>query len=518
MRRDLSLLGAGLSLGIASLISVFLFNAPSRITTPQASAEKGAGRKEVPAALARKLAKMTTVAPASTSLLDDDAGGAADQDWLEHSIPGTDIPLTAFTGARADWTVLKARPAKGGGPWAPLGPSYGKSAVNPYRDRSVYNAGTDNFGGRTIDAVIDPNCSDTGCTLWIANANGGVWRTANALAATPQWEFISQTFEHNSVAALALDPNDAAAKTLWAGTGEPNACGSGCEAGVGLYMTKNGGGSWSGPIGTAQFQGRAVGSIVVQPGNSDLVFAAAGRGVRGVSNTCCGGADALIPGAPHFGLWRSLDGGKSWQLVSQGAAALCTAATPDAVSLNQTPCAPRGARRVKFDPVDPNVVYASFFARGIWRSPDLGNSWEQIMVPVGPGNNNERAEFDIVALPSGETRMYVGVRGGAGTFARFRRNDAVRNVAAAAVASSWMDLTSSTPNTPGYSSFGYCDPQCTYDNYVHVPPGAGPDTVYLSGDNEYSENDNITGRSNGRAVLLSTNAGGAVGTCLTRPA
>ena len=107
-----------------------------------------------------------------------------------------------------------------------------------------------------------------------------------------------------------------------------------------------------------------------------------------------------------------------------------------------------------------------------------------------------------------ETRMYVGV-GGGGPFARFRRNDAVRNAAAAAVAASWIDLTSNnvTANPAGYSSFGYCDGQCSYDNYVYVPPGAGPDTVYLLGDNEYNENNYVTGRSNGRAVLLSTNAG-----------
>jgi hypothetical protein len=75
------------------------------------------------------------------------------------------------------------------------------------------------------------------------------------------------------------------------------------------------------------------------------------------------------------------------------------------------------------------------------------------------------------------------------------------------VVAAWQDLTSSTPNTPGYSSFGYCDPQCSYDNYVYVPKGADPDTVYLSGDNEYNENNHVNGRSNGRAVLLSTNAG-----------
>ena len=157
-----------------------------------------------------------------------------------------------------------------------------------------------------------------------------------------------------------------------------------------------------------------MGSIAVQPGNSDVVFAASGRAVLGVSNTCCGGVDALIPGAPHFGLYRSLNGGANWELVNQGAPALCTALTPDQVALNQTPCAPRGARRVKFDPVDPNVVYVSFFSRGIWRSRDLGNTWEQIMPLLGAARTTERAEFDVVQL-GGETRMYVGV-GAAGCY------------------------------------------------------------------------------------------------------
>jgi hypothetical protein len=162
---------------------------------------------------------------------------------------------------------------------------------------------------------------------------------------------------------------------------------------------------------------------------------------------------------------------------------------------------------VKFDPVDPDTVYVSFFSRGIWRSRDLGTTWEQIMPLLGAGTA-ERAEFDVVELPSGETRMYVGV-GGGGLFARFRRNDAVRNPAGAAVSAAWIDLTSNnvTLNPQGFSSFGYCDGQCSYDNYVYVPPGAGPDTVYLLGDNEYNENNFVTGRSNGRAVLLSTNAG-----------
>src|SRR5207248_4570310 len=210
---------------------------------------------------------------------------------------------------------------------------------------------------------------------------------------------------------------------------------------------------WRGPLGAAQFFGRGVGSIAVKQGDSKTVFVATGRATRGISNTCCGGTDALVPGAPHFGVWRSTDEGKSWTLVNQGATALCTASAPDVVSLNQTACSPRGARRIKFDPVDPNTVYASFFARGIWRSRSNGDpgSWEQIMAPRGfvgtGGPTTERDEFDVVLLPSGETRMYVGAGGGnyvgtspdpAGNAPRLRRNDAVRNAPAAIVRAAWQ--------------------------------------------------------------------------------
>ena len=269
------------------------------LTTPRGPASTSAagsvqqeetGRlKKLPAGLARKFATMATFSPGSATLLEEQAGGTGAQDWLEHATPGPDIPFAAFAGARTDWRGLKARPAVGGGAWTPLGPVYGKSAENPYRDRSVYNSATDNFSGRTIAGAIDPNCVPGNCRFWVANANGGVWMTGDALAAEPEWRFLSHTFEHNNVAEIILDPNDTSSNTLWAGTGEPNACGSGCTAGVGLYRSTNGGQSWNGPYGTAAFAGRAVGSIAVQPGNSNVIFAASGRGVLGVSNTCRSG-------------------------------------------------------------------------------------------------------------------------------------------------------------------------------------------------------------------------------------
>ncbi|MDQ5820752.1 MAG: hypothetical protein M3540_04855 [Actinomycetota bacterium] len=511
----------------------------AKLTNTSASAVfAGAGDGEASPAMSKKLAAAAKFAPPGGTSDFKEGDRTEDDEWVKHAIPGDDIPSAAIAQSSRDWNSMTTRGGWNNGQmdWKPLGPDWGKSLPNAFRDRAVYNAGTPDFSGRAVHLAIDPRCGTNGndnnghCRLWIANANGGVWRTENALEREQfNWKYLSEEFEHNSVASLELDPNDNNFSTIWAGTGEPNACGSGCEAGVGLYKSTNGGNTWSGPYGKEHFYNRAVGSIEVKPGNSSIMFAASGRAIRGLTSSCCGGADALIPGAPHFGLYRSLDGGQNWQLVHQGAAALCTAAHPDTVSLSGTPCSPRGARRVKFDPVDPNTVYAGFFGRGIWRSRSNGDpgTWEQIMLPVTPtfataAGGAERPEFDIVELPSGETRMYVGV-GGGGVFARLRRNDAVRTTLAAATAASWTDLTSPIQDTPGYSSFGYCDGQCSYDNYVFVPAGnfpdsgANPDIVYLVGDNEYNENNwgplspryqgGNFGRGNGRGIALSTNGG-----------
>lgn len=467
----------------------------------------------------------------------DSPGSYGDESWLKHSVDGGDNgtpPFSAFATARNDWFGLLGRPAFGTGKWVPYGPTNAMNDLsNLFRDRTTYNPGTENFGGRTVHGVISPACKPEpeDCTMWIAASNGGLWRTDNALAVDdpatsgyegPSWEFVSGTFENQNTAALELDPNDPNHKTIWAGTGEPNNCSSGCEVGVGLYQSKDGRKGWKGPLGSDVFAGRGIGSIAVKPGDSKTLFVASGRATRGISNTCCGGTDGNVPGAPHFGVYRSTDEGKTWLLVNQGANALCTASTPDAVAGNTTACSPRGARRVKIDPVDPNTVYASFFSRGIWRSRSNGDpgTWEQIMAPLGPVGVGERAEFDVVVMPNGETRMYVGVGGGQvvvtnppnppQTFTLssfFRRNDAVRNTAAATAQATWTNLPQFTQ--------AYCDGQCGYDNYVYAPAnprnapnsGANHDVVYLSGSNQYNENNTGTGRSNGRAVLLSTDGG-----------
>ena len=475
---------------------------------------------ELSPALRQKLGKAQRFAPGEPPIEagENEASDGA-QEFLMHAYPLNEVPLASLNAAGNDWKTLKARGNSAGklgenGKWTNLGPDNAVYPLNPRRNRGVYVPNEYVASGRTPFSLIDPNCGAAACRLWIANAGGGIWRTENAFASQPAWEFISPEFEHNNTAALELDPNDPTSNVLYAGTGEPNTCRSGCLAGIGMYKSNDGGDHWTGPIGRENFAARGIGAIEVKPGDSNTIFVATGaHGSRGISSTCCNGVDrgAGIPGAPHFGLWRSTDGGASFTLVNQGNTTNCTGNTPTEVFNGTTACSPRGARRVKVDPLNPNTVYAAFYAKGIWRSTSNGDpgTWEQVFAPVGligdapTGAGVERAEFDVVALPNGDTRMYVGVGGGvtatgASIAARFYRSDKVQSGVP-----TFQNLTNNT-------STGYCDAQCNYDNYVYVPKKAdgtahNPDAVYLLGSFAYTEVG--SGQSNGRAILLSTDAG-----------
>jgi hypothetical protein len=511
-------------IAVAVVAAVLMDNssAPTALPPNGGAAEGGT----ISPALKAKLGPAARFAPGETQYEQGEAAGEESgdgaMDWYMHASPGTDIPLAAITESRSDWKTLKSRGNLAGklgndGHWTSLGPDNAVYPLNPFRNRYVYVPNEYVAAGRTAHSVIDPNCNASSCRYWIANAGGGIWRTENAFAPQPKWEYLSTSFKFNNTAALELDPNDASSKVIYAGTGEPNICRSGCLAGVGLYKSKDGGDHWTGPLGTQYFNGRGIGSIQVKPGDSSTVFVGSGaQGSRGMSSTCCTGVNRGldIPGAPHFGLWRSTDGGQTFELVSQGNATNCTASTPREVFLGLTACSPRGARRIAFDPVDPNTVYASFFAKGIWRSNQNGDpgTWTRIFAPLAApidpasGAGVERDEFDVVALPNGNTRMYVGAGGGGSLPSTFHRSDSVRTGVP-----SFTDLTNAT-------STASCDPQCNYDEYVYVPKkadgsAADPDVVYLLGDNDYAQTGGSAnppvapGTSNGRGVLLSTDAG-----------
>ena len=455
----------------------------------------------MPAALARHLERLKAL-PANGGESPEGPGSAAEAAFLQRAFPDTDIPTERIDNARWSHGFHRSKGFPRGesrrGAWAMIGPS---EAVYPFfalRTSSLYVPNEYVAGGRTTSLALAGDCVPGHCTLYAGPAGGGIWRTKDALEHHPDWEYLSTPFEINSIGSIALDPNDPRGMTLWVGTGEANACGSGCEAGVGLYKSADGGESWTGPIGQSVFGNRGVGTIAVKPGDPDTIYAASTRAIRGVSSSCCGGAVSIIPGAAKWGLYKSTDGGQNWTFIHNGAAttAGCTGDATEAT--NGTPCSPRGVRRVLLDPSNPNIVYAGSYARGVWRSNDGGTTWTQIKASLNMAATTTRPEVAVTTLPSGKTRMYVAEGASGAPFSQLFRSDDV-----AAGVPSFTSLTSPDPATPGYGSFDYCGGQCWYDNFVVTPRGH-PDMVYLGGSYQYGETGGI---SNGRGVVLSTDAG-----------
>ena len=429
-----------------------------------------------------------------------DRGSAEAEEFFALAYPDDDIPLVRLQAARAAAAKLLARgPGRGrSGKWVPVGPTEALYPFTEFRNSFGYVPNRYVASGRTTAIAIDPNCNpDSTCRLWVFAAGGGVWRTKNALAGQPNWEFVSPHFGIQSGSSITIDPNDSTGNTLYVGTGEANASAD-SAAGVGMYKSLDGGSTWAGPIGASVFAGRAIGSIAIVPGDAGTIYAATTRGVLGVSSVN-GGAASLIPGAAPWGLYKSTDGGSTWTFLHNGAPTAAECDTVDEAIATGSPCSLRGVRRVALDPSNPGVVYAGSYGRGVWRSIDAGATWTQIKPSLNAADSSMRPEIAVTALPSGATRMYVyegSSSTATATAARLFRSDDV-----AAGAPVFANLSSNLVANPGFATYNLCAGQCWYDNFVYTPAGH-PDIVYVGGSYSYGQR-----YSNKRGVVLSTDAG-----------
>ena len=444
----------------------------------------------------------------------EDPSAAAAEDFAHRAYPAADLPLSATLNALAGFNQLHSNTTGNDplGPWSLIGPS---TAIFP--DILTFSGQKYITSGRITALAIDLNCSSSSCRLWVAAAGGGIWRTTNALSSSdPSWKFVSGSFATNAIGSLIVDATDASGDTLYAGTGEPNASGD-SEAGMGLYKSTDGGNTWTqlaatvGPITTFSpgtgsngtymgnaFLGRSISSIVVDPTNASHLYVSSARGVRGVSSVTGGATTNPPTPRPPFGLFESTDGGATFSFIWDGGTTTNTLGTGATASI-------RGVNHVELDPgfngTTNKTLYGAAFpgtagGGGVWRSTDGGATWFQIKLPLDSTNSTDRAEFAVTKLPSGDTRMYVGVGNTGSPAARFYRSDLVQTGVPV-----FTDLTAA--QVPAGQTIGYCTGQCWYDNFVVTPKGH-PDIVYLGGSFRYDE---YGGKSNGRGVVLSTDAG-----------
>jgi len=459
------------------------------------------GEANLPPALAAHLEKLGEALPGNGGEPSEGPGSAEAAELAALAYPDTDIPLARLKAAASSFSAAKGRPFPSGkgrpGSWVSIGPSQADYPFFDGRDLTLY-VPNDYLAASRINAMaIAPDCRAGHCRMWVGPAGGGIWRTENALADSPSWKYLSGSFEINSIGAIALDPSNP--NTIWVGTGEGNTCGSGCVHGVGLYKSTDGGDTWSGPIGKDAFGGRGMGSIAVDPRNANVVYASSTLGLHGMSSVCCSGISRIVvPGAKMWGLYKSTDGGATWAYIHGGSAnaADCEFADPNLVVANATPCTPRGVRVVELDPSNPDIVYASSYARGVWRSSDAGATWVQIKPSLNAAITTTLPWIATTKLASGATRMYVGEGNTGSPYSRvFRSDDVATGVPV------WSDLTSASVSDPRWGTFNFCTGQCWYDNFVYTPKGY-PDVVYVGGSYSYGE---LT--ANHRGVVLSSDAG-----------
>src|SRR2546421_8257610 len=201
----------------------------------------------------------------------------------------------------------------------------------PFNSSTISGLGARNIGsaamsGRVaaIDAIREPSGK---MTIFIGSASGGVWKSEDS---GTRFKPVFDEQPVQSIGAIALDPKNP--KNVWVGSGESWTRNS-VSIGNGIYKSTDGGETWN---YTGLPNSERFAKIVVSPTSSDTVFAA----VPG----------ALWSDSPDRGLYKTSDGGKTWNVILKG------------INLSA------GCSAVAMDPTDPNKMFAAMwdFRRKGW--------------------------------------------------------------------------------------------------------------------------------------------------------
>ncbi len=253
-------------------------------------------------------------------------------------------------------------------------------------------------GGRAMVAVgvrQDPHVFYMGTT-------GGVWKTSNAGAS---WRPISDKgFGSSAVGAIAVAPSDP--NVIVVGMGESPFRNTMSSQGDGVYKSTDAGTSWT-HIGFEHV--RQIGEIRIHPDDPDVIWVAAQGNAyaatdnSGIFKSTDGGANwrrviepenpttgavdlsldtanprklyatmwdnqrtawNLRSGGPGSAIWRSVDGGESWERLTRG--------LPDGMGKIGVSASPVQAGRVWA------IVEAEGEEAGLYRSDNGGDSWVQL--------------------------------------------------------------------------------------------------------------------------------------------
>jgi photosystem II stability/assembly factor-like uncharacterized protein len=271
----------------------------------------------------------------------------------------------------------------------------GKSSFEKAFERLEWRSiGPANMGGRTADIEGVPGNPNL---VYVATASGGLWKTTNGGVT---WKPIFERQGTISIGDVALAPSNP--EVVWVGTGESKTRNS-VSFGDGVYKSTDGGKNWQ-HMGLRETE--RVSAIAIHPQNPDIVYVGAlGHAFgpneeRGVFMTTDGGKtwtktlyidrehgvsdlemDANNPNVLYAGMWsferkpwthrsgsekgglyKSIDGGRTWNKLTNGLPKLI------------------GRIGVRAAPSNSNVVYAILEAKEgtLYRSDDRGETFRQV--------------------------------------------------------------------------------------------------------------------------------------------
>ncbi len=203
-------------------------------------------------------------------------------------------------------------------------------------------------GGRVVAVAGD--CRDPNVFYFGACA-GGAWKTHDA---GTYWENISDGF-FNTAAIGALAVSESDPNVLYAGTGETTIR-TDVSHGDGVYRSTDGGKTWK-HMGLEDT--RFIGKIRIHPQNPDIVYVAALGHAFGPND--------------ERGVYKSTDGGSTWHRV------LFKSAKAGAVDLAIDPANPRVLYAAIWETYRHFWQISSGGPdSGLWRSDDGGATWEEI--------------------------------------------------------------------------------------------------------------------------------------------
>ena len=255
-----------------------------------------------------------------------------------------------------------------------------KEMIANAANRSVTDwepVGPNNIGGRITDIAYHPTDPSI---IYAGSAVGGIFKSIDGGA---NWNPIFDDANSASIGNIAIAPSNP--NILFAGTGEANgSASSGAFFGDGIYKSTDAGNTWE---HSGLDNSQHIGRVVVDPSNSDRVYAAV--------------AGLLYGKSDEKGLYRTLDGGASWENIL--------------FLSDSTSCID-----VVINPENADIIYAAMWERtrfpwnrnyggttsGIWRSTDGGSNWEQLLNGLPP-SDEETGRIGLAIAASNPNILYA---------------------------------------------------------------------------------------------------------------